>query len=281
MIEAIQQKDIRVLSKAISMVQNRKDSYLDFMDSIYQISRTAPVIGITGAPGSGKSTFINQFLAQIVANGKSAAVIAVDPSSSFSGGALLGDRVRMEDSWSPQQVFIRSIATRGDLGGLNRSVHDVSQIFQVAGYDFVIIESVGVGQNEIEIKKVADLILLLLVEGMGDDIQFLKAGIMEIADIFILNKIDASPPIRNYKYLSSVLHDLTRIVKADSLSGKNFDEVYTTVTKHAFEQLAKRKHQTKDELTKKTHFRHNTRFAEWQRNDGNDTNTTSQRTFSL
>jgi LAO/AO transport system kinase len=174
----------------VSRVENREPGWLEAMKRIYPLSGKARLIGITGSPGAGKSTLTNGIARELVAKGFKVGIIAVDPSSPFSGGSLLGDRLRMKDLWNLDGVFIRSMATRGALGGLNQSARDVAKILDAFGKDFVLIETVGVGQDEVEVVRAADLVLVVCVPGQGDGVQALKAGIMEIADIFVVNKAD-------------------------------------------------------------------------------------------
>ncbi len=233
MIDQIIEGDTFALAKAISVVENRKAGYVQLMDAVHRHNgtRRTPVIGITGAPGAGKSTCINALIGRLAAKDLRIAVAAVDPSSRFSGGAFLGDRVRMADDWDMNRVFFRSIASRGDLGGLSRSIIDITDLYAAAGYDIILVESVGVGQNEIEIRDVAHTVFLIMVEGMGDEIQFLKAGIMEVADYFVLNKIDVNPPGRTVRQLlqSGYLKNNDHLFQVDSLSGTNIDDLVQAV----------------------------------------------------
>ncbi|HOW16599.1 MAG TPA: methylmalonyl Co-A mutase-associated GTPase MeaB [bacterium] len=176
------------ISRALSTVENRSKGYLDLLDKLYKQGKPARVIGVTGSPGAGKSTLVDAYVNLLAKEGKKVAVIAVDPSSPFSGGALLGDRIRM--SSNSDNVFIRSVATRGAMGGVSDAVFNMIVVFRAAGYDNIIVETVGVGQNEISISKLSDLTLLVMNPGTGDDIQMMKAGIMEIGDIFVINKSD-------------------------------------------------------------------------------------------
>ena len=182
--------DIRAIGRLISLVEAESSSSKDIMKTIYPKSGRAHVIGITGSPGAGKSTFVNRLIAQFLAEGKRVGVIAIDPSSPFTGGAILGDRLRMQDHALEEEVFIRSMGSRGNLGGVSRSTHEGALILDACGYDVVIVETVGVGQSEVDIVKIADTVCLILTPGMGDDVQIMKAGIMEIADIFVVNKAD-------------------------------------------------------------------------------------------
>jgi len=174
----------------ITHVENREPGWMDAMREIFPDTGQARLIGITGSPGAGKSTLTNVIARELVGRGYKVGVIAVDPSSPFSGGALLGDRLRMNDASELEDVFVRSMATRGALGGLNQSARDVAKVMDAFGKDFVIIETVGVGQDEVEVVRTADLVLVVVVPGGGDAIQAIKAGIMEIADLFVVNKSD-------------------------------------------------------------------------------------------
>jgi len=190
LIDKMRQGSVRALSRLVSRVENRDPGWMEAMQQIYPLSGKARLIGVTGSPGAGKSTLTNGMARELVFRGHKVGIIAVDPSSPFSGGSLLGDRVRMKDLWNLDQVFIRSMATRGALGGLNQSARDVAKILDAFGKDFVLIETVGVGQDEVEVVRAADLVLVICVPGQGDGVQALKAGIMEIADIFVVNKAD-------------------------------------------------------------------------------------------
>jgi LAO/AO transport system kinase len=183
-------RERRALARLVTRVENRAPGWEDAMKALYPHTGRARILGITGAPGSGKSSLANRLAAGLVDRGHRVGVIAVDPSSPFSGGALLGDRLRMRDVATTPGVFIRSMATRGSLGGLCQGARDVARVLDAAGYDLVLIETVGVGQDEIEIVKAADVVAVLCVPGQGDDVQALKAGIMEIADLYVVNKAD-------------------------------------------------------------------------------------------
>ncbi|MBN2281382.1 MAG: methylmalonyl Co-A mutase-associated GTPase MeaB [Candidatus Marinimicrobia bacterium] len=190
LVDRVLKGEIRAVAKAITLVENGHPDKEKFIDSIYSKCGNAVVWGVTGPPGAGKSTLVDKLIDQERSKGKKVAVIAVDPSSPFSGGAVLGDRLRMQSHATDPNVFIRSMASRGHLGGVAGNTTDAVRVLDAAGYDLIIIESIGVGQTEIEIIEVADIVLLVLVPGMGDEIQALKAGVMEIGDIYILNKKD-------------------------------------------------------------------------------------------
>jgi len=182
--------DTRAIARMITLIENNDSDAIDGMKDVHRNSGNAQVIGVTGVMGSGKSSLIFELAYSYREQGKKVGIIAIDPTSPFTGGALLGDRVRMMKLATDDDVFIRSMGTHGMLGGLASSVFDVVEIFDAAGMDIILIETVGVGQAEVDIVKIADTTLLVLVPGLGDSIQTIKAGLMEIADIFVVNKAD-------------------------------------------------------------------------------------------
>ena len=187
---AIRSGDVRALARAISAVENRAPGWSDLLKALFPHSGKARVIGLTGAPGAGKSTLVDQLARHYRGHGRTVGIIAVDPTSPYTGGAILGDRIRMQDHFADPGIYIRSMATRGSLGGLARTTADVATVLDASGRDVILIETVGVGQDEVDIVRLADITVVILVPGMGDDVQTIKAGIMEIADIFVINKSD-------------------------------------------------------------------------------------------
>jgi LAO/AO transport system kinase len=182
--------DARAIARAISLVEDEAPDAAELIGQIHQHTGRAYLIGITGAPGTGKSTLVDALTAEIRRAGQTVGIIAVDPTSPFTGGAILGDRVRMTGHAADAGVYIRSMATRGHLGGLSRTTSDVALVLDAAGKDVIIIETVGVGQDEVDIVRTADVSIVVVVPGAGDDVQAIKAGIMEIGDIFVVNKAD-------------------------------------------------------------------------------------------
>ncbi|MGA7557452.1 MAG: methylmalonyl Co-A mutase-associated GTPase MeaB [Terriglobales bacterium] len=182
--------DPRALARAISTVENRADGWSDLLKALFPHTGKARVIGMTGPPGAGKSTLVDQLAKHYRKEKQTVGIIAVDPTSPYTGGAILGDRIRMQDHYGDAGIFIRSMATRGSLGGLARATADAATVLDASGRDLVMIETVGVGQDEVDIVRLADVTVVILVPGMGDDVQTIKAGIMEIADIFVINKSD-------------------------------------------------------------------------------------------
>jgi GTPase len=189
-VEQLRSGDPRALARAISTVENHAPGWLDLLKTLFPHSGRARTIGLTGSPGGGKSTLVDQLAKVYRKENRTVGIIAVDPTSPYTGGAILGDRIRMQGHFSDPGIYIRSMATRGSLGGLARTTADVAMVLDASGRDLVLIETVGVGQDEVDIVRVADITVVILVPGMGDDVQTIKAGIMEIADIFVINKCD-------------------------------------------------------------------------------------------
>jgi LAO/AO transport system kinase len=189
-VEQIRSGNLRALSRAITAVENRTSDSHNLLKALFAYSGRARVVGLTGSPGAGKSTLVDSLAGQYRKRQQTVGIIAIDPTSPFTGGAILGDRIRMQSHTGDAGIFIRSMATRGSLGGLSSTTADVATVLDASGRDLVIIETVGVGQDEVDIVRLADVTIVILVPGMGDDVQSIKAGIMEIADIFVINKAD-------------------------------------------------------------------------------------------
>ena len=190
LVEGVQSGDVRALARACRLIDERDARAPELLKRVFAHEGHAYVIGVTGTPGAGKSTLVDGLIRVYRGRGKRVAVLAIDPTSPYSGGAILGDRIRMQDHFTDDGVFIRSIATRGHLGGLSRSTGDVLHVLHAADFDVVILETVGVGQDELEVTQLADTTLVVMAPGLGDDIQAIKAGILEVADVFAVNKAD-------------------------------------------------------------------------------------------
>ncbi len=205
LIERVFAGETRAVARAISKVEDGAEDSAELMKAVFPRTGRGLVIGITGSPGAGKSSLVDKLAQYYRERGERIGIIAVDPSSPFSGGAILGDRIRMQTLGLDEGVFIRSMATRGNLGGLARATVDAVAILDAAGFQKIIVETVGVGQDEVEIVKTAEVSVVVLVPGMGDDIQAIKAGIMEIGDVFVINKADREGVLRTEKELEALL----------------------------------------------------------------------------
>jgi LAO/AO transport system kinase len=236
LVDRLAAGDIRAVARAISKVEDLSPDSARLMKQVFPLTGRGLVIGITGAPGAGKSSLVDKLALHYRQDGERVGIVAVDPSSPFSGGAILGDRIRMQTLGLDSGVFIRSMATRGNLGGLARSTVDAVSILDAAGYGKIIIETVGVGQDEVEVVKAADVSVVVLVPGMGDDIQAIKAGIMEIGDIFVINKADRDGVLSTQKELEALLSLATRedtwhppIVKTIATESKGIRELVSAI----------------------------------------------------
>lgn len=237
LFERILAGDIRSIGRAVTLLENGHPDKEDLIDALYPHCGRAVVLGLTGPPGAGKSSLADRMISAARAEGNKVAVIAVDPSSPFSGGAILGDRLRMQKHAVDEGVFIRSMASRGHLGGVAGATGDAIKVFDAAGYDLIILETIGVGQTEIEVMEWSDIVLLVLVPGLGDEIQALKAGIMEIGDIFVINKSDRDDADKlkaEVEYVLSIkYHDRPEgrnpIVKTSATEGTGIQELMGAV----------------------------------------------------
>ncbi len=232
--------DIRAASRLMRDIDDRIPSALESLKELYPKTGRAYIIGITGPPGSGKSTLVDKMVDIFRKEGKSVGIVAVDPTSPFSGGAILGDRIRMQRHATDEGVFIRSLATRGCLGGLTRSTQDIINVMDAMGKDIILVETVGVGQDEVEIVHTAHTSIVILVPGLGDDIQAIKAGIIEIGDLFVINKCDREGADKTERDLRMVL-GLGRgredgwqplIFKTEAISGKGISELVDGISRH-------------------------------------------------
>lgn len=250
----ILQGDRRAIARAISEVENETATGDAILRGIYPHLGRALVLGVTGPPGAGKSTLVSELIGAFTRRGRSVAVAAVDPSSPFSGGAILGDRIRMERHALAERVFIRSLATRGHLGGLSRAVFRVVDVLDAAGFETIIVETVGAGQSEVEIADIADIRVVVCPPGLGDDIQAIKAGILEIADIFVVSKCDLPLADRTeleLNYLVGLRPDRSRqprILRVTAASGEGIEELADAIDAMAGPRGRRREERSRERM---------------------------------
>jgi LAO/AO transport system kinase len=251
LVQKTLQGDIRAAARLMSMIENATQGAIPALKALYPHTGKAYVVGVTGPPGSGKSTLVDGITEELRRLDKSVGIVAVDPTSPFTGGAILADRIRMQRHSLDPGVFIRSMATRGHLGGLARATNDVVDILDAAGKDYVIIETVGVGQDEVEVVKAAHTSVVVAVPGMGDEIQAIKAGIMEIGDLFVVNKADRDGADKTVTEIEMMLHLgkptegwQPRVLKTVAVKGEGIAELTQAILEHqAFMQTAEGRRQ--------------------------------------
>lgn len=238
LLKDLQTGNAKALARSISLVENEQEGYEALLQAIPYAQKTK-IIGITGPPGAGKSTLVDGLIGEVVAQEKKVAVLCVDPSSPFNLGAVLGDRIRMSNWYTSPQVFIRSLATRGSMGGLHPKIIEITDLTKAAGYDYVIVETVGVGQSEIEIAGLADTTVVVVVPEAGDEVQTMKAGLMEIADIFVVNKSDRPDADTFVKNLRLMLAPAFRnpatevpVIKTVAATKSGIEELHRAIKKH-------------------------------------------------
>jgi LAO/AO transport system kinase len=238
-VDSLRSGDARELARAISTVENRGPGWSDLLKALFPYTGKARVIGLTGAPGAGKSTLVDQLAKVYRKKDRTVGIIAVDPTSPYTGGAILGDRIRMQDHFADPGIYIRSMASRGSLGGLARTTADVATVLDASGRDVILIETVGVGQGEVDVVRLADITIVILVPGMGDDVQTIKAGIMEIADIFVINKSDREGAERVEREIRALQSLAVRkdgwtppVVKTVASEGKGVEEMASALEEY-------------------------------------------------
>jgi LAO/AO transport system kinase len=242
MTERILQGDVRATARLIREIDDGVPAAQNILKELYPHTGKAYVVGITGAPGVGKSTLVDRFIQHLRAKGKTIGVVAVDPTSPFTGGAILGDRVRMQRHSTDEGVFIRSLATRGHFGGLTPSTRSVVNVLDAMGKDIILLETVGVGQDEVEVVRTAHTTIIMVIPGMGDEIQAIKAGILEVGDLFVINKADREGADQTFRELKSMLEMDKReerdrswvppVIKTDAIKDAGVEEVLEAVERH-------------------------------------------------
>jgi LAO/AO transport system kinase len=254
--------DVRALSRAISAIENREQAAEELLERLSGATGNAYLVGVTGAPGTGKSTLVDRLTAYYRAQGQSVGILAVDPSSPYSGGAILGDRIRMQSHAGDAGVFIRSMATRGFLGGMTSTTADAALLLDAAGKQVVLIETVGVGQDEIDVVRLADCTVLVLVPGLGDEVQSMKAGIMEIADVFVINKAEREGAERLEQQIQAMMglvsageNENRAVVRTTATDGRGIEDLanaigqFRATSANDKGRLAKRQELWKRQLT--------------------------------
>lgn len=246
LLQKMQSGDKKSLARCITIVENELEGYQDLLTAL-TFNKNIPIIGFTGPPGAGKSTLINSVIKTLSNDGKQIGIIAVDPTSPFNFGSLLGDRLRMAEHFSNELIFIRSLATRGSLGGLSAKIIEIVDVMRAFNFDYILIETVGVGQSEIEIAGLADTTILVLVPESGDEVQTIKSGIMEIADIFVVNKSDRDGADIFVKNLQELVHSKALnswqppIIKTVGIKDQGVVEIIDAIKKHSSSINAERK----------------------------------------
>jgi LAO/AO transport system kinase len=230
--------DFKALARCITIVENELEGY-DFILSSLSFKKNTPVIGLTGPPGAGKSTLVNALLSHLTKQKKKVGVIAIDPTSPFNFGSLLGDRIRMAEHFENETIFIRSLATRGSLGGLSLKTIEITDVMKAGGFDYIFVETVGVGQSEVEIAGLADTTILVLAPGFGDEVQTIKSGIMEVGDIFVINKSDNpiadsyTTSIKNLVDSKAHAYWVPPVLKIIATENQGIETLYDNINQHA------------------------------------------------
>jgi len=237
LIQQLQQGDQKALARCITIVENELEGYEEILTSL-KFNQAIPVVGVTGPPGAGKSTLINAVIKKLTDEKKSVGIIAIDPTSPFNYGSLLGDRLRMAEHFNNEKVYIRSLATRGSLGGLSAKTIEIVDVMRAFPFDYIIVETVGVGQSEVEVVGLADTTVLVLVPEGGDDVQAIKSGVMEIADVFVVNKSDRDGANTFIKNIVQLVHSKMAsdwnipVIKGIATRGEGVEELIEAIDKH-------------------------------------------------